>query len=124
MSEGAQYDRVAVQVWLEAQGMRVILDGSKRVVGVELMQNGEAVRVKVTKEVVLCCGTVMTPVVLMNSGIGPRVRCLPEPASCLDHVSLVVIGPLGICRGSRGLPFTGGWNQCDGSSPCTYVLSC
>ena len=52
--------------------MRVVLDNNKRALGMELMQNGKIVRVKADKEIVICCGTVMSPVVLMNSGVGPQ----------------------------------------------------
>ena len=48
-------------------------DGTPRAVGMELYRGEKMVRVRARKEVLLSCGAVMSPVVLMNSGVGPKV---------------------------------------------------
>ncbi|MFK0213566.1 GMC family oxidoreductase N-terminal domain-containing protein [Streptomyces sp. NPDC090298] len=62
-------DRPNLDVLTEAQGTRVLLDGT-RATGVEYRRGGSTRRVY-ADSVVLCAGAVRTPQVLMLSGIGP-----------------------------------------------------
>ncbi|MEQ8194437.1 MAG: choline dehydrogenase [Rhodospirillales bacterium] len=48
---------------------KVILDGT-RATGLEILQNGERKTVKALREVIVCCGSIVSPAVLMRSGIG------------------------------------------------------
>jgi choline dehydrogenase len=63
-------DRPNFRLETKAEVTRLVLDG-KRVVAVEYLQNGQAQRVQVEREVILSAGTLMSPKVLMLSGIGP-----------------------------------------------------
>jgi choline dehydrogenase len=62
--------RSNVEIRSGVQVTRVILE-RRRVVGVEYLQDGKVERVRATREVVLCSGTVESPRLLMVSGIGP-----------------------------------------------------
>lgn len=53
-----------------AQVMRLVVE-NQRVTGVEYLQDGQAKRASVNREVVLCAGAVDSPRLLMVSGIGP-----------------------------------------------------
>ncbi len=55
------------------QVTRLLLEG-RRVVGVECMQNGQAVRLHARREVVLAAGALLTPQLMLLSGIGPGDR--------------------------------------------------
>lgn len=48
-------------------------DGT-RVTGVHLVKDGEPVLLKCTREVILCAGSLGSPQILLNSGIGPRAE--------------------------------------------------
>lgn len=62
--------RKNLEVLTHANVERLILDGT-RVVGVEYLRRGKRSSVKATSEVVLAAGALMSPVILMRSGIGP-----------------------------------------------------
>lgn len=51
---------------------RVIIDNNQKAVGVEFVRNGLTYQAKATKEVIISCGTVNSPQLLMLSGIGPK----------------------------------------------------
>jgi choline dehydrogenase len=53
-----------------AHTRRVLLDGGKRCTGVEWVREGQTERA-LASEVILACGTIESPPVLMRSGIGP-----------------------------------------------------
>jgi choline dehydrogenase len=63
--------RKNLTLFTEALARRVVFDG-KRAVGVEFDENGERRVVRARCEVVLCCGAVNSPQLLMLSGIGER----------------------------------------------------
>lgn len=52
---------------------RIILDNN-RAVGVEFLRNGQLYQAKSTKEVIVSCGAVNSPKLLMLSGIGPETH--------------------------------------------------
>lgn len=62
------YDLSGVDVLCDIPVARVLLDGSKRAIGVELTSG---TRLMATKEVIISCGTQISPKVLLLSGIGP-----------------------------------------------------
>lgn len=80
---------------------RVLFKG-KRVVGVEVLRNGQKLKFTAANEIILSLGAVNTPKVLMQSGVGPEeelrrhgipvVQHLPGVgANHQDHVSFAVI---------------------------------
>jgi len=62
-------DRPNLSIVDECTAVRLLLDG-QRVLGVEVVRHGEATRIE-AGEVVLSCGAVGSPHLLMLSGIGP-----------------------------------------------------
>lgn len=62
--------RENLQVVTEAQITRIVLEG-RRAVGIEYLQDGVRRALGARKEVLLCAGALLSPQVLMLSGIGP-----------------------------------------------------
>jgi choline dehydrogenase len=62
-------DRPNLTVESDAHATRVLFEGS-RAVGIEYAQKKMRARAQATREVILCCGTVQTPQLLLLSGIG------------------------------------------------------
>jgi len=67
--------RPNLTVWTETQVQRLTLqsgaDGALRCTGAELLREGQAVRVRADREVVLSAGSINSPHILQLSGIGP-----------------------------------------------------
>ena len=63
-------DRANLTVLTRAEVTRLVLDG-RRVLGAELLQDGETLRIDAAKETVLAAGVFNSPKILMLSGIGP-----------------------------------------------------
>jgi choline dehydrogenase len=94
-------DRSALTAKTEAQVTQVRFEGT-RAVGVEYEHEDRTVQVDADQEVILCCGTVNSPQLLMLSGIGPRdhlhghgidvVESLPGVGRNLqDHLNVGVV---------------------------------
>lgn len=95
-------DRKNLHVIKNALVERILIDGSKRAYGVQFLYTGPGGPRKLTalasKEVILSAGAIMSPVVLMLSGIGPRLHLLrwgiqtiadlPVGKNLIDHVLL------------------------------------
>lgn len=62
--------RPNLKVMTQSHVRRIILDG-KRAVGVEIEQGGAVKRIGARREVIVSAGAINSPVLLMNSGIGP-----------------------------------------------------
>lgn len=62
--------RTNLQVWTGALSQRIVVEGG-RATGIELLRDGRRLRLRATREVVLCAGTYGSPRLLMLSGIGP-----------------------------------------------------
>ncbi len=84
-----------------SQVQRVLIEG-ERAVGVEFAQRGKMQRVRATREVLLCGGSVASPQLLMCSGIGPvqelealnipvRVPASGVGANLQDHLDYCVL---------------------------------
>lgn len=64
-------ERPNLTVITDAWAHRLIVDPSKRVTGVQYVQDGHLEIVEADVDVVLCCGAVDSPRLLLLSGIGP-----------------------------------------------------
>jgi choline dehydrogenase len=76
-------DRPNLRILTNTHALRVLIDGG-RALGVELMQGTDKITARASREVVLSCGTVNTPQLLMLSGIGPADH-LAEHGIALEH---------------------------------------
>ena len=83
-----------------AQATRLLFEG-RRATGVEYLRNGKREKALAEREVLLCCGSVQSPQLLMLSGIGPadHLRTLDIPVvndlpgvgeNLQDHLFLAV----------------------------------
>ncbi|KAB0791784.1 hypothetical protein PPYR_03584 [Photinus pyralis] len=92
-------DRKNLYVALNVQVGRVTIDKDLSVTGVEARINGRIIQIRATKEVVLSAGSVNSPQILMNSGIGPEdhlkelgipvVKNLKVGQNLQDHIFFV-----------------------------------
>ena len=117
--------RPNLQVITDAHTTRLLLDG-KRAVGVEYRQGGQVKQLKASREVLLAAGALMSPQILMHSGIGPAAHLREQGVSVLhdlpgvgrnlhDHVDVVQVvdapalkdlfglSPAGIARMVKGI---------------------
>jgi choline dehydrogenase len=92
--------RPNITVVSRAQATSLVVEGT-RIVGVEYTRNGQREVARATREVVLCCGVVGSPTLLMQSGLGPAdhlramgirvVADLPGVGSNLqDHLKISI----------------------------------
>lgn len=93
--------RPNLQVITDAHATRVLMEG-RRAVGVEYRQGGETKSLRASREVILSAGALLSPQLLMLSGIGPAahlrdkgvavVHDLPGVGANLhDHVDVVQV---------------------------------
>jgi choline dehydrogenase len=102
----------------QAHVHRVLLEGS-RAVGVRYEVGGQVVEARAAQEVVLCGGSIGTPLVLMRSGIGPAAHLAQHGIACVadlpvgqnlhDHLffPLTFLAPRGGHRGTAAHFFGG-----------------
>ena len=77
--------RPNLEVLAEAQATRLLVEGG-RAIGVAYRGAGGHGEVRAAREVILCCGGITTPQLLLLSGIGPAAELAPLGiASLLDH---------------------------------------
>ncbi|KAK5638316.1 hypothetical protein RI129_012611 [Pyrocoelia pectoralis] len=91
-------NRKNLRVVLNAQVSKLLLQDLS-VTGVEVRVKGQILKIKSTKEVILSCGTINSPQILMNSGIGPEdhlnevgiplVKNLKVGKNLQDHVFFI-----------------------------------
>ena len=62
--------RKNLDIWIETHVNRIILKG-KNAVGVACLRGDEHIEIRARREIILCGGTVNSPALLMQSGIGP-----------------------------------------------------
>jgi len=109
--------RPNLQVITDAHTTRVLMDG-RRATGVEYRQGGELKQLKAVREVLLSAGALMSPQLLMLSGIGPAahlqahgapvVHNLPGVGRNLhDHVDVVQVVDAPRLKELFGLSLTG-----------------
>ncbi|MDB5872838.1 MAG: glucose-methanol-choline oxidoreductase [Ramlibacter sp.] len=93
--------RPNLQVITGAHTTRILMEG-RRAVGVEYRQGDELKQLKAEREVLLCAGALMSPQILMLSGIGPAEHLRASGVSVLhelpgvgqnlhDHVDVVQV---------------------------------
>ncbi len=72
-----------LEVVPRALALRILFEG-RRAVGVEVVQDGRARRVRAEREVIVCAGAYQSPVLLMLSGIGPEDQLAPLGIEMLE----------------------------------------
>lgn len=87
-----------MDIVMNAQTTRLLIDKNNRAYGVEFLKNGKKEFVYARKEVILSAGSINTPQLLMLSGIGPKehlqehniplIMDLPVGHNLQDHVGL------------------------------------
>ncbi|KAF5286204.1 hypothetical protein FQA39_LY16374 [Lamprigera yunnana] len=96
-----------VKIALNSQVAKVCLGSDLQVEGVQVRINNKLIRLKASKEVILSAGTINSPQILMNSGIGPKEHLeelgipvrkdLSVGENLQDHVSfggmMMTVGP-------------------------------
>lgn len=93
-------DRPNLHVVTNAYVEKVLIDDRNRAIGVRYSQNGEIKRAYARKEVILSAGSIMTPMILMLSGVGPARQLLqhkipvkaisPVGENLWDHIACVL----------------------------------
>ncbi len=95
--------RPNLQVFTGAHTTRILLE-KKRAVGVEFLHQGELKQLRAGREVLLCAGALMSPQILMLSGIGPHRELVQNGIATLhdlpgvgenlhDHPDVVLVAP-------------------------------
>ena len=74
-----------LQVFTGALTTRIVLE-KKRAVGVEFQHEGQLKQLRATREVLLCAGGLMSPQILMLSGIGPHDHLVETGIATLHHL--------------------------------------
>ncbi len=116
--------RPNLQVITGAHTTRVLLEG-RRAVGVEYRQDGRLHQLKAAREVLLCAGALLSPQILMLSGIGPAaqlqqhgiplVHDLPGVGANLhDHIDTVQVYDAPHLKELFGLSPAGAWRALKG----------
>jgi len=77
--------RANLQVFTGALITRILLE-KKRAVGVEYRHEGQLKQLRAGREVLLCAGGLMSPQVLMLSGIGPHDHLVGNGIATLHHL--------------------------------------
>lgn len=117
-------DRPNLTVLTEAHATRILFDG-RRAVGVEIQQRGAIRTLNVRREVLVSAGALLSPQLLMLSGIGPgpelqrlginTLHDLPGVGRNLhDHVDVVQVVNAPHLKDLFGLSFTGALNALQG----------
>ncbi|XP_031617192.1 glucose dehydrogenase [FAD, quinone]-like [Contarinia nasturtii] len=65
-------DRKNLQITYHAEVQKIIIDDHNRANGVEFIYKGKHIKAFAKKEVILSDGSIMSPKILMHSGIGPK----------------------------------------------------
>ncbi|MES2936980.1 MAG: choline dehydrogenase [Pseudomonadota bacterium] len=117
--------RANLLVHTGAQATRVLVDGHHRAIGVEYRQGGEAKQLRARREVILSAGALLSPQLLMLSGIGPAdhlrehgiavVHDLPGVGAQLhDHIDVVQVVDAPHLKDLFGLSGAGLWRALQG----------
>jgi choline dehydrogenase-like flavoprotein len=77
--------RPNLQVFTEAHTCRILTE-QRRAVGVEYVQRGQTRQLRATREVLLCAGALLSPQLLMLSGIGPAAQLRAHGIETVHHL--------------------------------------
>nr|CAH7714293.1 unnamed protein product [Callosobruchus chinensis] len=82
--------RPNLKITPNAQVTRVLIDpNTKTAYGVEyISQNRKLTRVLAKKEVILCAGAINSPIILMNSGVGPSDQLFPHGIPVIKELAV------------------------------------
>lgn len=93
-------NRTNLHIIKHAFAKKILINNMNRAYGVQFDLDGKTYKAHATKEVILSAGTVMSPVLLMQSGVGPRkhlqknnISCkvdLPVGLNLLDHIYAMI----------------------------------
>ncbi|KAH3830240.1 L-sorbose 1-dehydrogenase-like [Dreissena polymorpha] len=96
-------DRPNLHISIHSHVEKVLIEGS-RAVGVLVKKDGREVTVRCRKEVIICAGAIMSPQILLLSGVGPRqhldeakipvLKDLPVGENLQDHLFVPVTSPV------------------------------
>jgi choline dehydrogenase-like flavoprotein len=109
--------RPNLKVITGAHTTRVLMEG-RRAAGVEYMQDGATHRLRASREVIVCAGALLSPQILMLSGIGPAAHLREHGiavvhdapgvgANLHDHVDVVQVVDAPHLKDLFGLSLTG-----------------
>jgi choline dehydrogenase-like flavoprotein len=109
--------RPNLQVITHAHATRILLEG-RRAVGVEYLQGGQIQRLEAAREVLVCGGALMSPQLLMLSGIGPAAHLQQHGIAIVhelpgvgrnfhDHLDVVLVVDAPRLKDLFGLSFAG-----------------
>ncbi len=116
--------RSNLQVITKAHTTKILFDG-KRAVGVAYRRDGQTLEVRASREVMLCAGSLQSPQILMNSGIGPAAHLQQHGIPVLhassgvgqnlhDHVDVVQVVNAPQITDLFGVSPTGMWHALRG----------
>jgi choline dehydrogenase-like flavoprotein len=116
--------RANLQVITNAHTTKIIFEG-KRAVGVAYRQGGQTLELRATHEVLLCAGSLQSPQLLMNSGIGPAAHLQQHGIPVLhassgvgqnlhDHPDIVQVVNAPQLTDLFGVSLTGMWHALQG----------
>ena len=80
--EQGAHSRPNLTITTGAEAKRVLFDDAGACVGVEWSAGGATVTATVTREVVLCAGSYMSPQLLLASGVGPKAELEAAGITC------------------------------------------
>ena len=117
--------RPNLQVITGAQATRIVFDEQRRATGVQYLQGGQTCSVQATREVLLSAGALLSPQLLMLSGIGPGQHLQQQGIAVLhdqpgvgaqlhDHVDVVLVLDAPQLKDLFGLSASGAWQLLGG----------
>ena len=96
-----QYLRPNLHVLANSVVSKVLFDNNKRAIGMRFYRDGKFYQVNATKEIILSCGAIESPKLLMLSGVGPKehlqskgiqvIADLPVGKHLMTHVIMSAI---------------------------------
>nr|XP_018896597.1 PREDICTED: glucose dehydrogenase [FAD, quinone]-like [Bemisia tabaci] len=80
-------DRPNLKIYQHAQVTKVLITPTtKTAIGVEYIQNNEKQRIFALREVIICAGAIMSPHILLHSGVGPAEQLKKFGIPIIQHL--------------------------------------